>query len=109
MIRIAVSLCFGLTLLCPVFCLAETGGECSAHAPQDGDNCEAMSIGAVVEKTASGFASADQSLSSYDGFVTSGFAALDAVGRLRRAAGHREKAKPPPAARRHALLQIFLF
>ena len=110
MIRIAASLCFGLTLLCPVVCLARTGDECSAHAPQGGDNCEAMSIGAVVEQTASGFASADQSHPSYDGFVTSGFAAVDPVGRLRRAAGHREEAKPPPAAaRRHALLQIFLF
>jgi hypothetical protein len=110
MIRIAVSLCFGLTLLCPVFCLTETGAECSAHAPLDGDNCEAMSIGAMVEKTASDFASADQSLPSLDGFVTSGFAALDPVGRVPRAAGHREGAKPPPAAaRRHALLQTFLF
>jgi hypothetical protein len=110
MIRMVVSIWFALTLLCPVFCLAETGGDCSAYAPQDGDNCEAMSIGAVVEKPGIGVASADQSLPSLDGFVVSGFAALDPAARWRLAAGHREEIKPPPAAaRRHALLQTFLF
>ena len=62
MIRIAASICFALTLLCPVFCLAEIGDECSAHASLDGENCEAMSIGAVVEKPSIGVASADQLL-----------------------------------------------
>ena len=110
MIRMAVSLWFGMTLLCPVVCLAETGVECSAHAPLDGDNCEAMSVGAVVEKLGIGAAPADQLLPSFDGFVAPGFAALDPAGRLRPAAKYREKAKPPPAAaRRHALLQTFLF
>jgi hypothetical protein len=110
MIRLGVSICFALTLLCPVFCLAEMDGECSAHAPQDGDNCEAMSIGAVVEKPALGVASADQAFPSLDFCLSSDFAALDAACRLRLAAGHREEAKPPPAAaRRHALLQTFLF
>jgi hypothetical protein len=110
MIRITMSLCFALTLLCPVFCLTGTGGDCSAHGSQDGDNCEAMSIGAVVEQTASGCASADQWLPSLDGFVVSGITAVDPAGRLRRAAGYREEAKPPPAAaRRQSLLQIFLF
>ncbi len=110
MIRIAVSICFALTLLCPVFCLAETGGECSALAPQDGDNCEVMSIGAVVEKPDIGMAEAAQSLPSLDGFVVFGLAALDPASRWRLAAGHREETKPPPtAARRHALLQTFLF
>jgi hypothetical protein len=69
MIRMVVSIWFALTLLCPVFCLAETGGDCSAYAPQDGDNCEAMSIGAVVEKPGFGMASPDQSLPAFDGFL----------------------------------------
>jgi hypothetical protein len=110
MIRIGVSICFALTLLCPVFCLAETGGECSAHASLDGENCEAMSIGAVVEKPGFGMASPDRSLPAFDGLLSSTTAVLDPVRRLRSAARHRERTKPPPAAaRRHALLQTFLF
>ncbi len=110
MIRMTVSIWFALTLLCPVFCLAEAGGECSAFAPQDGDNCEAMSIGAVFEKPGIDMEAADQSLPSLDGFVDSGLAALYPAPRLRLDAEHREKTKPPPAAaRRHALLQTFLF
>jgi hypothetical protein len=109
-IRIGVSICFALTLLCPVFCLAETGGECSAHASLDGENCEAMSIGAVVEKPGIGMPSPDQSLPAFDGFLSSESAALDRDRGLRLAARHREQTKPPPAAaRRHALLQTFLF
>lgn len=110
MIRLAVSICFALTLLCPVFCLAETGGECSAYSPPDGDNCQAMSIGAVLEKPALVVPSADQALPSVDFWLSSDFAALDAACRLRFAAGRREETRPPPAAARfHALLQTFLF
>jgi hypothetical protein len=109
MIRLGVSICFALTLLCPVFCLAETGGECSAHASLDGENCEAMSIGAVVEKPGIGLVSPDQSLPAFDGFLSSESAALDRDRGL-RSARYREQTKPPPvAARRHALLQSFLF
>jgi hypothetical protein len=69
-----------------------------------------MSIGAVVEKPSIGLAPAGQPLPSFDGFVAPGFAALDPAGRLRSAARHREETKsPPPASRRHALLQTFLF
>ena len=110
MIRLGMSICFALTLLCPLLCLAQTGGECSAHASPDGENCEAMSIGAVVEEPGIGVASPERSLPSVDDFATSDFAALDAACRLRWAARHRRRVKPPPAAaRRHALLQTFLF
>jgi hypothetical protein len=110
MIRIGVSLCFALTLLCPVFCLEETGGECSAHASLDGENCEAMSVGAVLEKPGIGLVSPDHSLPAFDGFSASESTALDCDRGLRLAARHREQTKPPPAAaRRHALLQTFLF
>ena len=53
MIRIAASICFALTLLCPVFCLTDVGDDCAARTSLDGENCEAMSIGAVIEKTSS--------------------------------------------------------
>jgi hypothetical protein len=109
MTRIAVSLCFALTLLCPVLCLARTGDECSAQAPVDGENCEAMSNGALVEKPACGIASPHPSVAAVDGFVSSESGVFDDSHRLALAARHREQAKPPPAARRQALLQTFLF
>jgi hypothetical protein len=110
MTRIAASICLALTLLCPVLCLANTADECSAHASLDGENCEAMSIGALVEKTNIGVSSPDQYLPALDGLVSSALAVLDSASGLRLAARHREQAKPPlAAARRHALLQTFLF
>jgi hypothetical protein len=110
MIRIAASICFALTLLCPVLCLANSADDCSAHAPLDGENCEAMSIGAVVEKPGIGVSSPDQFLPSLDGFATSALAVFESACGLRLAASHRAQVKPPPAAaRRHALLQSFLF
>ena len=48
--RIAVTICFALTLLCPVFCLANASDECSEHSQPMSENCEAMTFGAVVEK-----------------------------------------------------------
>jgi hypothetical protein len=66
MLRVTVIICFLLTLFCPVFCLAKTDSECSAHAPQDGENCEAMSIGAVVEKPGSGVPSPQKCLLCFE-------------------------------------------
>jgi hypothetical protein len=110
MTRIGVSICFALTLLCPVFCLAEMGGECSPHASLDGDNCEAMSIGAVVEKPTTALALPDQSSPSQEGLLSPATAGRDHARRVWLAAWHAEQVKPPPsAARRHALLQVFLF
>jgi hypothetical protein len=110
MLRIAASICFALTLLCPVLCLANTADDCSAHASLDGDNCEAMSIGALVEKPVIGVSSLDQFLPSLGGFISSSLAVFDSACGLRLAAKYLEQTKPPPAAaRRHALLQTFLF
>ena len=110
MIRIAASICFALTLLCPVFCLANRADECSACASPERDNCEAMSIGAVVEKPGNGVSLPDHSLPSFDGFVSSDVAALNITSGLRQTGSHREQTKPPlPAIRRQALLQTFLF
>jgi hypothetical protein len=110
MIRMGVIICFALTLLCPVFCLAATGDECSAHASLNGDNCEAMSIGAVVEKPARGISSPGQSILSSDGLLSPATSAVDPAGRWRLAARYWEQTKPSPtAARRQALLQAFLF
>jgi hypothetical protein len=110
MVRIGAVLCFALTLLCPIFCLAETGDACSAHASRDGENCEAMSIGAVVEKLTRGIASPDQSLLFSEGLPAPAKVALDPSRRSRSTAWYRGRAKPPPAAsRRQALLQSFLF
>jgi hypothetical protein len=110
MVRVLASICFALTLFCPVLCLANTGDECSAHASLDGENCEAMSIGAVVEKPCLGLLSPDQWVTSLDGFVSPDFVVLNLTCRLRFAGRHREQTKSPPAAaRRHAILQTFLF
>jgi hypothetical protein len=109
-IRAAASICFALTLLCPVFCLAKTDSECSAHAPLDGENSEAMSIGAVIEKPGVGVPSPHNCLLCMEGLASAPTAKLDPARRLRLAARHRALSKPPPtAARRHALLQTFLF
>jgi hypothetical protein len=110
MIRLGLSICFALTLLCPVFCLAETDAECSAHASLDGENCEAMAIGAVVEKSDFGLASPQQLFPSFDGFLPlESFACgSDCQSQFARRYGLHSK-PPPTAARRHALLQTFLF
>ena len=110
MLRIAAIIGFVLSLLCPVFCLAETADECSAHAQPDGENCEAMSFGAVVETPNSGPASADQLLLSLDCPVSPSSLVLGHHNGLRPGHGRPKRTEPPPSAgRRQALLQIFLF
>jgi hypothetical protein len=110
MIRVGVIVCFALTLLCPIFCLAGTSDECSDHALRNTENCEAMSIGAVVEKSDLGAASRHQFLPTIDGFSLPATAARGVDRRLRATSRQREHAKSPPiAARRQAILQIFLF
>jgi hypothetical protein len=109
MIRVTVILCFTLTLLCPVFCLAEGDGECSPYAQADGDNCEAMTFGAVLEKTEAGAASADQLLPSFDGPLTPESAAFGSYRRLNLSPRCRwHSPLPSVAKRRRALLQTFL-
>jgi hypothetical protein len=110
MVRVTVIICFILTLFCPVFCLAKTDSECSAHASLDDENCEAKSIGAVVEKPGLGVPSPHKCLLSLEGFLSPVTADLVPTRRLWLGARLRALSKPPPAAaRRHALLQTFLF
>ena len=109
MLRITVMICFTLTLFCPVVCLADTDGDCSAHAEQNGDNCEAMSIGAVVAKPTCGILSPDQYRLSLEGLLSPATADVNSFNRFLWDARHQAAAKPPPAARRQALLQSFLF
>ena len=70
MLRITAIICFTLTLFCPVFCLADTDSHCSAHAEQSGDNCEAMSVGAVVAKLTCSIISPHQYLLSLEGVLS---------------------------------------
>jgi hypothetical protein len=107
MLRITAIICFTLTLFCPVFCLADT--DCSAHAERNGGNCEAMSIGAIVEKPTCGIISPHQDLLSLDGVLSPATAGVTSFSRFLLDARHPAAAKPPPAARRQALLQSFLF
>jgi hypothetical protein len=109
MLRITAIICFTLTLFCPVFCLAGTDGDCSAHAERDGDNCEAMSIGAIVEKPNDGIISPHHYLLSLDGLLSPAMADVNSFNRFLLDARHLAAAKPPPAACRQALLQSFLF
>ena len=108
--RVAVIICFTLTLLCPVFCLANTGDACSDLSQPMSQNCEAMSFGALVDKADSGIASPRQLLPSLDGLNLPEIVADGYWDRLSSALRHRLRAKSPPdAPRRQALLQTFLF
>ena len=110
MTRIGVIICFALTLLCPVVCLAGTSDECSTHDSQSSENCEAMASGAVVNEPHFGIASPHQFQPNSDGVLPHGIAALRAESRLLVTAKQAEHAKSSPiAARRQAILQIFLF
>jgi hypothetical protein len=110
MIRVTVVIVFALSLLCPVFCLAEAAGGCPSHDRPDAENCEAMSFGAVVEKADDGPPAPHRSLPSFDGPLTPGSSAPGPRPGLRPSPRDRGRAKPPPSAtRRHALLQTFLF
>jgi hypothetical protein len=109
MLRITAIICFTLTLFCPLVCLADTDSDCSAHAGQNGDNCEAMSIGAVVAKPTCGIISPHQYLLSLEGLLSPATVDANSFNRFLLNARHRAAAKPPPAARRQALLQSFLF
>ncbi len=111
MIRIAATICFALTLLCPVFCLAgaEADGPCSDHEPSSGRNCEAMSVGALIAGSERPATPTDRPLPSIDFLRLADIP--PAAPRLcaRPASRNRANSKPPPAATRQALLQTFLF
>jgi hypothetical protein len=109
MIRIVATLCFSLTLLCPIFCLAEGDGDCSDHGRSDGRNCEAMSVGAVVVKSVNDTTTHCLLLSAVDRLLSTESPAIPFCHRTPLAAWNRAVTKPPPASTRHALLQSFLF
>jgi hypothetical protein len=109
MIRIAATIFFLLTLLCPVFCLAEGGGECPDHGQSDGRNCEAMSVGAVVVESDLGTTPLGHLLPCIDRLLTTGSVAVGTRRPSLLAAWNRASFKPPPASTRQALLQSFLF
>ena len=109
MFQITAIICFTLTLFCPVVCLADTDSDCSAHAEQNGNNCEAMSIGAVVTKPTCGIISPHQYILSLDGLLSAAAADVNSFNRFLSDARHQVAGKPPPAGRRQALLQSFLF
>jgi hypothetical protein len=109
MIRIAAILCFSLTLLCPIFCLAEVDGECSDHGQSNGRNCEAMSVGAVVVKPEIVTTPLDYLLPTTDFLFLADLPGVGSYRWLQLIAWNRANAKSPPAATRQALLQTFLF
>jgi hypothetical protein len=109
MIRIAAALFFLLTLLCPIFCLAEVGGDCSDHGQSNSRNCEAMSVGAVVVKSEFGTTPLGQLLPCIDRLLTTESVAVGTRRWSHLAAWNRANTKPPPASTRQALLQSFLF
>jgi hypothetical protein len=109
MIRMAATLCFSLTLLCPIFCLAEVGGDCSDHGQSNGRNCEAMSVGAVVVKSVIGTTPLCQLLPSMDQLLPTESPVVGSPRWLQLVAWNRANTKPPPASTRQALLQTFLF
>jgi hypothetical protein len=109
MIRIAATFCFLLTLLCPIFCLAEAGGDCADHVRSDGGNCEAMSVGALVVKSEVGSTALAQLLPCLDRLLTTASVAVGTRRFSGLVAWNRATTNPPPASTRQALLQSFLF
>jgi hypothetical protein len=109
MIRIAATLCFSLTLLCPIFCLAEADGDCSDQGQSKGRNCEAMSIGAVVVKSEISTTSLYNLLPSVDVLLPTESSSVGSHRWSQLAVWNRANSKPPPASTRQALLQTFLF
>jgi hypothetical protein len=109
MIRIAATLCFLLTLLCPIFCLAEADGGCSDHGPSNSRNCEAMSVGAVVVKSEVATTPLHHQLLAVDPLSPTESLAVGSHRWLQLAAWNRANTKSPPAATRQAILQTFLF
>jgi hypothetical protein len=109
MIRIAATLCFSLTLLCPIFCLAEADGECSDHGQSSGRNCEAMSVGAVVIESEVSTTPLYHLLLAFDLLFPAESPVVDSYRWLQLADWNRANTKSPPAAMRQALLQTFLF
>lgn len=109
MIRIAATICFSLTLLCPIFCLAEVDGDCSDQGQSSGGNCEAISVGAVVVKSVIDATPLYQPLPALDFLLFVDQPGVGSRPRVKLAAWNRANAKSPPAATRQALLQTFLF
>ena len=110
MTRMLVITCFALTLLCPVFCLAQAGDDCCAQTQTGSDNCEAMSFGAVVEKPGAPESLLCRALSAIDGFLPPASLGSGSLCCARSTFLPRSHTKsPPPATRRQALLQTFLF
>jgi hypothetical protein len=108
MIRIAAAFGFWLTLLCPVICLADTGRACCDLGQAESQNCEAMSIGAVVADRVIDGTPIALGLPSLDGHLPAESTILPCRW-LPLTTWRRVHTKPPPAATRHALLQTFLF
>jgi hypothetical protein len=109
MIRIAAIACFLMTLFCPAFCLAGEEGECSDHRASEARNCEAMTVGAVVEARVVAAAPTFTWSSPSDALRPTAPLVAGPPSRSRLEAWRRANAKSPPAATRQALLQTFLF
>jgi hypothetical protein len=110
MIRIAAILCFSLTLLCPVFCLAGAAGDgCAERGHSADENCEAMAVGAVVAKSTAAVAPAGPSSPALDRLLPDGWPARGCRRMSSSASRDRSPPRPPSASLRHALLQCFLF
>ena len=109
MIRVFATVCFWLTLLCPVFCLADADGCDSDHCQPEPRNCEAMAVGAIVAEPAALAASVDQPSPERAGGGPARPVPLIPSWRLPLALRDRATPRPPSAATRQALLQIYLF
>jgi hypothetical protein len=110
MIRVTAAVCFLLTLLCPVVCLANLDGDACAAVEPNSENCEAMSIGAVFEKPVIGVASLHQLCPSLDSFLQLKLRLVSGESHPQMTRWLQCHTKPPsPALRRLAVLQAFLF
>ena len=109
MIRTVAALCFALTLLCPIFCLAAEDGACADHDREAGRNCEAISVGAVVAEVTPAPATWVCLPPALDRLVLTQPQLAGSRVPARISTWNRSSAKPPPGATRQSLLQTFLF
>jgi hypothetical protein len=107
MIRIAATICYLLTLFCPIFCLAEADGDCSDHSQER--NCEAMSVGAVLVESETVANPTFHQQPAFDFLFPVQVLVAGSRAGSQLATLNGVNTKSPPSAKRQALLQTFLF
>ena len=110
MSRMTAITCLILSLLCPFLCAAETAEECTTHGQTCGNVCEAMAVGAIVNRASDGPIAVLDHAPSFERQIPPGLLDRGFAFRVSPIGGADKRARwPGPEPRRCALLQAFLF